>query len=103
MGKAPTIVLGFSGSATLRQADDLADRLKEALSAGDRIDIDCGGLEEVDVSFIQLLIAARKSALASGKDLTLSAPAGGCLLAALTAAGLASAGSQSFWFGERTS
>lgn len=102
MGKAPTIVLGFSGSATLRKADDIADRLKEALSAGDHIEIDCDGLEEVDVSFIQILIATRKSALASGKELTLTAPAQGCLLAALTAAGIGPAGSQGFWFGERT-
>lgn len=103
MGKDPAITLQFTGSATLRIADDVADRVRDAFRAGDRVVVDCGGLEDVDLSFIQILIAAHKSALVAGKSLSLGAPAAGCLLAALTAAGISPAGSQGFWFGERTS
>jgi anti-anti-sigma regulatory factor len=49
--------------------------------------IDCAGADEVDVSFIQLLIAARRAAQRNGKQLRLAAPPEGALQAALTRAG----------------
>lgn len=52
---------------TLVQADDLADDLRAALSSGsDALHIDATAVEEVDVSLLQLLIAARRSCEASG-------------------------------------
>jgi len=101
MPKAPTIVIGFSGSATLREADDVAERLKEALATGDRVEIDCGGLEDVDLSFVQIVLAARKSALASGKEVALNAPARGRLATVLDHAGIGSVEMRAFWFDER--
>ncbi len=102
MAQAPTVLIGFSGPATIRKADEIADRLKRTLTTSDRIEIDCSELEEVDVTFIQLIAAARKSAAAAGKHMVLSAPAEGCLLEALNRAGIQPTGSQSFWFQGRT-
>lgn len=99
MTDQPTIVVGFTGAATLRAAHDIADRLRAALAAGGGVELDCEGLEEVDLTFVQLVVAARKSAEAEGKRLVLGAPARGPLLAALEAAGIGPVGSQRFWFG----
>lgn len=100
MSKAPTIVIAFSGPATLREADDVAERLKDALLAGDRVEIDCGGLSDVDLSFVQIVIAARKSAVVSGKEVALCVPASGRLARVLVEAGVGSAEMRAFWFNE---
>jgi ABC-type transporter Mla MlaB component len=98
MASAPIVVIGFSGAATIRQADDIAERLRQALASSDRLEVDCSGVTEADVSFIQLLLSARKSAEASNKALTLSAPASGPLLEVLTICG---AHEGTFWLGRR--
>lgn len=97
MTGGPNVVIGFSGAATIRQADDTAQRLIQALDQHDRIEVDCTAVTEADFSFIQLLIAARKSADASGKSLVLSAPATGALLEALTICGLDDSPRRDFW------
>lgn len=101
MASAPTVVIGFSGAATIRHADDIAERLKQALASSDRIEVDCSGVTEVDIAFIQLILAARKSAEAAGKMLALSAPAGGPLLEALTICGTQDGPRAQFWLGGR--
>lgn len=97
MTAAPTIVIGFSRAATIREADDIVQRLKEALAASNRIEVDCGGVVELDVTFIQSLLAARKSAVAAGKTLTLSGPADGALLQALSLCGALTGAHAAFW------
>ena len=98
MAKPSATVIGFSGAATIRTVDEIAERLKQALAVSKSIEIDCSELGEVDLTFIQIVTAARKSALAAGKTLGLKAPARGCLLAVLNAAGIQPAGLQAFWF-----
>jgi ABC-type transporter Mla MlaB component len=88
MASAHTLVVGFAGPATIRQAEALATRLKDALAEASCIEIDCGQLTEVDLAFIQLIIAARRSAEATGKSLTVNARAAGCLADTLAAAGI---------------
>jgi ABC-type transporter Mla MlaB component len=97
MTSSPTVVLGFSGEATIRQAEGLAERFKQALASSDRIEIDCSGLEEVDFTFIQLVISARKSAKAAGKVLAMSEPAKGALLDALLTCGAQDGPRAPFW------
>ena len=97
MTNAPTVVIGFFGAATIRQADDIAERLKQALATSDRIEIDCTEVTEVDVTFMQLILSARKSAEAAGKALTLSAPASGALLDAVTICGAQDGPRANFW------
>ncbi|MDO8608639.1 MAG: STAS domain-containing protein [Phaeospirillum sp.] len=101
MASAPTVVIDFSGAATIRHADEIAGRLKQALSSSDRIEVDCTAVTEVDIAFIQLILAARKTAEAAGKTLTLSAPAVGALLEALTICGTQDGPRAQFWLGGR--
>ena len=102
MASAPIVVLGFSGAATIREADEMAVRLKQALASSDRIEVDCSGVTEVDLAFLQLILAARKSAEAVGKQLCLSAPAGGVLLEALTVCGAHDGSRAQFWLEGRS-
>ena len=96
-------VLRFDGSLTLPRADAIRSILAAALDAGAPIAIDCDGATEVDVSFIQLLLAARRSAAHRGAALALAAPAAGALRAALerggflTAASKGGASDSDFW------
>jgi ABC-type transporter Mla MlaB component len=75
------------GAMTLREVDAVRSRLLEAMSVNDTIEIDCSAVTGADVSFIQCLIAARRTAAATGKRLSLAAPAQGALLDALVRGG----------------
>ncbi len=65
----------LSGAGGIRNIAHYHDLLREALSAGADLALDLGDMEEADLAFIQLIIAARRSAQASGLSLTLSHPA----------------------------
>jgi len=91
----------LAGSQTIREAADTAEILRAAVVQGDDLCIDCGGVDEADITFVQLVMAARKSLEAKGKTLTLAAKAEGAVLAALDAAGIKPSGSHQFWFEAR--
>jgi len=88
-------VLRFDGSLTLPKAEAIRSVLAAALDKGGVVAIDCGAATEVDVSFIQLLLAARRSAAQRGASLALVAPATGALRAALERGGFLTAASKS--------
>lgn len=69
----------ISGDAGLRAAQDIALSLRQALTGHDRVAIATGAITGADITTIQLLLAARKQALASGKSLSLAAPPVGAL------------------------
>ncbi len=94
--------LVLDGALTVRNAGAIHDTLCETIMLCPIVSIDCAAADEVDLSFIQLLVAMRVSASAAGKTVTLSHP-GGALLDALTRGGFrvthenpADAGA--FWF-----
>ena len=91
-------IVKLSGSQTIREAELVAQTLREALESHDGILLDCEEIEEADLTFLQLVIAGRRSATAQGKKLGLTATARGPLLAALDSAGIRPEGEQSFWF-----
>jgi anti-anti-sigma regulatory factor len=94
----------LEGALTIRTAEVVRATLREALERESNIAIECGDATEVDLSFVQLLIAARVSATRSGKTVALAAPPNGPLLDTLTCAGFrvvaegASADAGAFWF-----
>ena len=92
------MVLDFAGVQTVRQAEETLGKLRDALSQANEILLDCSHLDEVDLSFIQLVLAARRSADRDGKILGLMAPAQGTLLKALDTAGILAGGPHRFWF-----
>jgi len=66
-----TNILAPSGASTLRDAAELRSSLLTALR-GNNVVLDCTAITEVDLSFVQLVLAARKSA---GPDrFTVNAP-----------------------------
>jgi anti-anti-sigma regulatory factor len=72
-------MLSISGDAGLRNVQDIAGLLRQALDKHSTITVATDDLTSIDVTILQLLVAARKSALASGKTLTLRAPPDGVL------------------------
>ncbi|HPE37801.1 MAG TPA: STAS domain-containing protein [Spirochaetales bacterium] len=62
-------VLALSGDFTVAEAADLKGSLLEALAAGPDLAVDLGGVEKVDLTFLQLLRAAHISLQQRGKAL----------------------------------
>lgn len=78
----------FHGEQTLRIATDAAQRLIGALNSHDVVVINCENITFVDLSFIQVLLSARKSARVRNKIISLKNRASGPLLACLQSTGL---------------
>jgi ABC-type transporter Mla MlaB component len=95
--------LVLSGSLTVRDIQLVHARIAAALHQYPSVTLDCAAANAVDLSFIQLVLAARKSAAAAGKTLALARPAEGALRDALKLAGLIASGEdaavagQDFW------
>ena len=91
----------FGGIRTVRTAEQSHSLLLEALSAASSIRVDCSHVTEADISLVQLLLSARKTAAGTGKRLTLAHPAEGALGGILTRGGFLRADSPAserrFW------
>ena len=67
--------LALDGELTIYAAAELQARLIAALAdAPDGLDIDLAGVTELDSAGVQLLMATRRGALATGRSVTLCAP-----------------------------
>jgi anti-anti-sigma regulatory factor len=64
-------MLSFSGVLSLRDAGDLRLSLLAALSGSSEVRVDVSGLVSADLTILQVLVAARRSALAAGKEVLL--------------------------------
>lgn len=82
--------LSFDGSRTLANANDVRASLINALQASNLVVLECNGLQDVDLTFVQCLLAARRSAAEQGKSLSLAAPAAGSLREVLQRGGFLS-------------
>ena len=87
--------LKITGDTGLRNAQDIATQLRQALAGHSTITVVTDAMTSIDVSILQLLVAARKSALAAGKTLILRAPADGPLRRLLVQAGFVDIDGQS--------
>jgi len=90
MEETSGIVVDCSGEMTLARAEEIRESLLGALLANRPVVVTCAATVEADVSFIQLLIAARASAARRGVSFTLAQPVGGPLRAALRRGGFVS-------------
>jgi ABC-type transporter Mla MlaB component len=96
--------LVLDGALTMRTAEAVCTTLRGALAANPSVMVDCTGAADVDLSFIQLLLAARASARQANKTVTLVAAPDGPLLDALTRAGFRvthedhTEPAQAYWF-----
>ena len=87
MGDGAKQTIRLEGILGLRDSETIKSQLLEAIQASAAVHIDARDLAEVDVSVIQLLIAAQKSAFLKGTTYTLSTPANGALAQALDRGG----------------
>lgn len=60
-------VLRLDGELTIYRAQEVHQRLLEALARPEGLQLDLGEVSEMDSSAVQLLLAARLEALAAGK------------------------------------
>lgn len=79
--------VSFAGTVGIRTIDTARADLLAALSQHPAVQVDCTAVESADVSFIQLLLAARRSARTADKDFRLDPPADGALRDALLRGG----------------
>ena len=63
--------LNLSGCLTVWSAPEAKEALSRALGEAERVEIDLAGVKEADVTAIQLLCAAHRSAAAGSKSLVL--------------------------------
>ena len=80
--------ISFAGDLGLRDADTLRELLLDALRARSVVEVDCGDLTDIDMSIVQILIAADKMANGCNRTLRVFARSEGPLADALSRAGL---------------
>jgi hypothetical protein len=100
---AANVQLVFDGALIMRTVETVQATLRTAIeppSGPAGINIDCSAATEIDLTFIQLLIAARVSTCAAGRTLTLIPCPDGVLLDTLTRGGfrLVPETDGGFWF-----
>ncbi|MGV8937954.1 MAG: STAS domain-containing protein [Allorhizobium sp.] len=99
MQQTPEIVK-FNDPLTIRSMNTLHQELLQSLNANDAVALEIPTGAQVDISFVQLIEAARRYALSKDKPITLINPADGELLEVLRRGGFLdaiSAGSAQFW------
>lgn len=74
----------------IRTVAALRDQLSSALAAHESIEITAGAVTSIDVSILQLIASAHRTAMASGKTLFLRTPQEGPMRNALIRAGFIS-------------
>ena len=80
-------VLSLTGSLTTPRAEAVHAEVLAVLSGHSNVAVDCANASEMDVAFIQILVAANRFALQSGKTVALAAPPAGLLAETLKRCG----------------
>jgi hypothetical protein len=95
--------LRFAGALTLPEAEAIRTSLLAGLHSEARVvELDCTDASEVDVSFLQIVVAARRTAAMKGKSITFSLPAAGALRDALERGGFIRSPDDAFWMSGST-
>jgi anti-anti-sigma regulatory factor len=81
-------VLKFDEPLVIQNAEQIRARIADALREDPSTVIDCSAVTEMDLTFIQILIAANRLTQTVGRHFQLSEPAGGVLLETLRRAGI---------------
>ncbi|MDR3438050.1 STAS domain-containing protein [Telmatospirillum sp.] len=97
------LIVDCGGENLLASAEALHDKFCAAMVDGRPIQVDCSNVTAVDISFIQVLIAARVSAAGRNLSFSLKKPVADVLLTALQRGGFVGEPplpSDGFWIGE---
>ena len=84
-------IVDLGTDPSIRIAGELRDRLNAAIARHDSVVVSGDAVASVDISILQLLASAHRSASAAGKTISIRAPAEGALRAALVRAGFVDA------------
>lgn len=99
--KTAPVQVEFSGDLTIRAIAGAQESLVRALGEGSRVVASVAEDAAVDLTFVQLIEAARRAATAAGGEVALAGPATGPLLETLRRGGfLEAADSREFWLME---
>jgi len=96
-------ILKFSGVIDVRSIQKPFQAIKKAAASGRDIQIDLAAVTEIDITFVQLIESARRSAAQAGLGLSLIQPASGMVLATLREGGFLSEPPDArtqFWTGQ---
>ena len=90
----------IADEASVRTIAKIHAQILAEYQKSDVVRIDVTAITDADLTFVQLVEAARRSATADGKRIALTAPAGGVLLDTLQRGGfLSEPNSAAFWAG----
>ncbi|MDB5430372.1 MAG: sulfate transporter/antisigma-factor antagonist [Caulobacter sp.] len=96
--KPQTVVVELSGELTIRTVTDAHAQLRDALDAHPAVTARIDAGSAVDLSFVQLIESARRTASETGRVFALAAPATDGLLETLHRGGFAQTADQrAFW------
>jgi len=82
-------VLTFTGELTIRQAEELRAVLTRALAGAETVSMDFVGVTAADLSFLELLCSAHRSAMRLNKRLTFGSALPECIGQTVAKAGFA--------------
>jgi hypothetical protein len=86
-GELENFHVRFSESVTISNISAAHDLLSTALECNNSIIVDIAGLEEADLTFVQLIESARRSAAEGGRSIRLQQAADGAVLQVLQRGG----------------
>lgn len=82
-----SFTLALAGDVSVKSAQDMLGRLKEAVAAHPAITLDTSDVTQADVTTVQSILAARSTANALGKTISMKGPLAPKLHAVLEGAG----------------
>lgn len=98
LGKAMPIALELAGDLTIRGIDAAHGLLVDGFKQDGDVLVSIAADSVADLSFVQLIQAGRRTALAGGRGFSLAAPAAGTLLETLGRGGFLEApDDRAFW------
>ena len=96
--KAGLATIDFVGELTIKSASDLREKLLKSLGSSPELRANVSPDIVIDLTFVQLIESARRTAREVGCDFRLAAAAAGPLLETLERGGfLAAPGQREFW------
>jgi anti-anti-sigma regulatory factor len=91
MSNAETELLCLDGDCGLRKSAELVAEMQKKLATESEVAVDAAAATAADISTVQILISAHKSALAAGKTLRVHVPLQGALGEVLVKGGFVAA------------
>jgi anti-anti-sigma regulatory factor len=96
-------IVKLSGVIDIRSIDNSFMKIKKAAADGASIEIDLTDVADIDLTFLQLIESARRSAALAGAEIRLSQPAEGIILDTLKRGGFLNDPADKrarFWLGQ---